>query len=62
MQSIWDCHGAFFVRNKEKVLSGNGRVKESPSKKLVNTDAEEAQANTGVQGEGVEVRAMGRIL
>lgn len=41
---------AFFVRSEEKVLSGNDRVKESPRKELVSTDAEEALANAEVRG------------
>lgn len=44
--------GQFFVRSEEKVLSGNGRVKESPSKELVNTAAKEVLANAEVQGRG----------
>lgn len=52
MQRIWDCQGALFVRSEEKVLSGNGTAKESPSKKLANTDAEEGLANAEVQMRG----------
>lgn len=40
----------FFVRSEEELPSGNGRVKESPSKKKLDTDVEEGLANAEVQG------------
>lgn len=52
MQRIWDWHGMLFVRSEEEVPSGDGRVKESPSKEKLDTDAEESLANAEVQGRG----------
>lgn len=39
-----------FIRSEKDVPSGNGRVKESPSKEKLDTDAEEGLANATVQG------------